>query len=124
MNTKGIKKIIFGNMGLIPVNRRMKDHNALTVAEEYLNNEKVIGIFPEGTTEKEVGKMLPFKMGVIKMAKDTNTQIVPFSITGSYKLFSKDLTLKFGNTISITDDNLESEKKKLEKTIEQLMRGE
>lgn len=121
---KGIKKIIFGNMGLIPVNRRMKDHNALTVAEEYLNNEKVIGIFPEGTTEKEVGKMLPFKMGVIKMAKDTNTQIVPFSITGSYKLFSKDLTLKFGNTISITDDNLESEKKKLEKTIEQLMRGE
>ncbi len=121
---KGIKKIIFGNMGLIPVNRRMKDHNALTVAEEYLNNEKVIGIFPEGTTEKEVGKMLPFKMGVIKMAKDTNTQIVPFSITGSYKLFSKDLTLKFGNTISITNDNLESEKKKLEKTIEQLMRGE
>ena len=111
-------------MGLIPVNRRMKDHNALTVAEEYLNNEKVIGIFPEGTTEKEVGKMLPFKMGVIKMAKDTNTQIVPFSITGSYKLFSKDLTLKFGNTISITNDNLESEKKKLEKTIEQLMRGE
>ena len=121
---KGIKKIIFGNMGLIPVNRRMKDHNALTVAEEYLNNEKVIGIFPEGTTEKEVGKMLPFKMGVIKMAKDTNTQIVPFSITGSYKLFSKYLTLKFGNTISITNDNLESEKKKLEKTIEQLMRGE
>ena len=43
--------------------------NALTVAEEYLNNEKLIGIFPEGTTEKEVGKMLPFKMGVIKMAR-------------------------------------------------------
>lgn len=121
---KGFKKIIFGNMGLIPVNRRSKDHNALIKAEEYLNDEKVIGIFPEGTTEKEIGKMLPFKMGAIKMAKDTNSPIIPFSITGSYKLFSNDLTLRFGAIMSVTENDLENEKMKLEKTIEKLMRGE
>lgn len=119
---KGSKKIIFGNMGLIPVNRRSKDHQALALAEEYLYDGKVIGIFPEGTTEKEKGKLLPFKIGAVKMAKDTKTDIVPFAITGSYTLFSKDLKINFGKKISITGD-LETEKKRLENIIFDLMKG-
>ena len=116
----GPKKILFNNMGLIPVNRKIKDHNALVLAEEYLNNDFVIGIFPEGTTEKGKG-LLPFKIGAIKMAKDTNTQIIPFVIKGKYKLFSKDLTITFGNPITIKDDDLEKENKYLRSIIKEML---
>ncbi len=107
---KGPKKIIFSNMGLIPVDRSKKNPNALKAAYEYLNNNKVIGIFPEGTTEKGRG-LLPFKMGAVKMAKQTNSEIVPFIITGKYKPFSKNLQIKFLNPIKIENDlKIENEK--------------
>ena len=112
---KGPKKILFANMGLIPVNRKQKDHNALVAAEKYLNNDCVIGIFPEGTTEKGRG-LLPFKIGAVKMANDTNTQIIPFTITGKYRLFSKDLKIKFSKPIKVGND-LEKENERLRNTI-------
>lgn len=99
----GPKKIIFANMGLIPVDRKNKDHQALSSSIAYLENNLLIGIFPEGTTEKE-GKMLDFKIGAVKMAKDTNSPIVPFIITGNYKLFSKNLRIEFLKPIMINGD--------------------
>lgn len=99
----GPKKIIFANMGLIPVDRKNKDHQALSSSISYLENNLLIGIFPEGTTEKE-GKMLDFKIGTVKMAKDTNSPIVPFIITGNYKLFSKNLRIEFLKPIMISGD--------------------
>lgn len=121
---KGPKKIIFSNMGLIPVNRRVKDHKSLESAENYLRHEKVIGIFPEGTFSREKGKLLPFKIGAVKMAYDTDTKIVPFAITGTYKLFSKDLKIKFGSSLSINNENLAEENNKLKRIIENLMEGD
>ena len=118
----GPKKIIFANMGLIPVNRKTKDHNAIVQAEKYLNNNSVIGIFPEGTTEKGRG-LLPFKKGAVKMAKDTNTNIVPFIITGKYRLFSNNLKITFGEPIKISNSDLDIENDKL-RTIIQDMLGE
>lgn len=118
----GPKKIIFSNMGLIPVNRREKSHYSLEMAENYLRNDKVIGIFPEATTEKEKNKLLTFKIGAVKMAKDTDTKIVPFAITGEYKLFSKDLKIVFGKPISIDGDDLEKENDKLKNIISNLIR--
>lgn len=111
---QGPKKIIFNNLGLIPVNRREKDKYALEKAKEYLNNNMVVGIFPEGTTEKEK-KVLPFKIGAVKMAKDSNTMIVPFSIKGSYSLFKK-VNVTFGKPILIKKD-LEKENNSLRETI-------
>ncbi len=99
----GPKKIIFANMGLIPVDRKNKDHQALSSSISYLENNLLIGIFPEGTTEKE-GKMLDFKIGAVKMAKDTNSPIVPFIIIGNYKLFSKNLRIEFLKPIMISGD--------------------
>lgn len=112
---KGIKKILFANMGLIPVNRKIKDHNVLKQAYNYLNNDKVIGIFPEGTFGK--GKVLPFKIGAVKMAYETKSEIIPFSITGTYKLFSKDLKIVFGKPIKITSDDLDKENDKLRNIV-------
>ena len=107
----GPQKIIFGHLGLIPVDRKNKDGNALIMAERYLKKEKLIGIFPEGTTEK-TGEMLKFKKGAVKMAIDTNSLIVPFVITGKYKLFSKNLTIKFLEPIKCSN-NIKEETERL-----------
>ena len=114
---RGPKKILFNNLGLIPVDRSIHDHDALVHARKYLEHELVIGIFPEGTTRKGRKKMLPFKFGAVKMAHDTNTKIVPFVINGKYKLFSRSLKIEFLKSISI-GENLEKENNKLYDMIE------
>ena len=93
--TKGLKKILFNNMGIIPVNRKIHDKNALSKAIETLENGKVIGIFPEGTINKTKDIIMPFKIGTVKMATDTNSLIVPFIITGKYKIFNNNLKVEF-----------------------------
>lgn len=112
---KGIKKVFFSNMGLIPVNRKIKDHNVLVHAYNYLENEKIIGIFPEGTFGKD--KILSFKIGAVKMAYETKCDIIPFSITGTYKLFSKDLKIVFGKPIKVKSNNLDKENEKLRNIV-------
>ena len=99
----------FKNMGMISVDRKIKDHSAIPKALEYLKDGNVIGIFPEGTTEKEFGKMLPFKIGAVKMAKESGVKIVPFAIKACYKPFKGRLTIKFDKPYSVKSDDLEKE---------------
>ena len=113
----GLKKIIFNNMGLIPVDRKQKKHDSLVLAEKYLESEKIIGIFPEGTFNNSNNVILPFKIGAVKMAYDTKTKIVPFIIKGKYKIFSKNLNIEFLKPIDVVSDDLSLENKKLEKII-------
>ena len=54
-------------MGIIPVNRKIHDKNALKTAEEELLNKKVIGIFPEGTINRTDEVTIPFKIGAVKI---------------------------------------------------------
>lgn len=117
----GLKRIIFNNLGLIPVDRQTKSPKSLSQAIEYLNDNKVIGIFPEGTTKKKKGELLPFKFGAVSMAKKTKTPIVPCAITGSYKLRSKDLTIRYDKPLKITEDNLEEANNKLYHKINALI---
>lgn len=98
---KGIKKILFKNMAIIPVNRKTHDKNALNSAIKVLKEDKVIGIFPEGTINKTNDLVIPFKIGAIKMASVTNTKIVPFIITGKYKIFNNKLKIEFLKPISV-----------------------
>lgn len=112
---KGPKKIIFSNLGLIPVDRKNKDHQAIVAAEDYLKSELLVCIFPEGTTEKE-GKLLPFKMGTVKIASDVDCPIVPFVIKGKYHLFSRSLSINFLKPIKISGD-LEKENDRFREII-------
>ena len=109
------KRIICSKWWRIRVNRRKKDGKSLEGAKKYLENDKVIGIFPEGT----IGKSgpLPFKIGAVKMAYDTNSKIIPFSITGKYRLFSRNLKIIFHKPIVVKDSNLEIENKKLRNIV-------
>lgn len=76
----------FTSAGVIPVDRSKKTARPLHIAEQYLNNDCAVTIFPEGTTNKTDAVMLPFKPGAVRMAKDTGSPIVPFTIKGEYKL--------------------------------------
>lgn len=108
---KGPKKVIFKNMGIIPVNRRIHDKEALIKAKKVLSQNQVIGIFPEGTFSKVKGQLLPFKIGAVKMAHDNNAKLVPFMITGTYKLLRKNITITFYPPYNVGDDlGLENDK--------------
>lgn len=107
----------FKAMGLIPVKRKTHDGKALPTSICYLENEKVIGIFPEGTHNRGEGVILPFKIGAVKMAHDSKCKIVPFVIKGEYKIFHKGPRICFFEPIEITDDNLDKENERFMKLI-------
>lgn len=110
---KGLKGLIFKNMGIIPVNRSIHDKDALKSAKKTLTEEKVIGIFPEGTINRTKDFVMPFKIGCVKMAHDTDSTIIPFAITGKYRRFRKSITIEFLEPYKIANDNLTEENNKL-----------
>lgn len=99
-------KWFFAPFGIIPVHRGQKDKAALSSAIEVLEDDKVIGIFPEGKVNEARGTLLPFKFGAVKMAQVTNSRVVPFVITGRYKFFRKSIKIKFFEPVTIPE-NLE-----------------
>ena len=109
-------------MGIIPVDRKNKNPEALNEAIRNLNNNKVIGIFPEGTTNKTNNIIMPFKYGAVKMASEANAYIVPFSITGEYKFFGK-LKITFGEAYKVSKD-LEKENAILMNKVTSLIKGD
>ena len=112
----GITKFIAKGMGCIPVNRKIHDHNALQGAIDYLNNDLCIGIFPEGTINRTNKTIMDFKIGAVKSCYDTNTMLVPFVITGKYKIFGKSITVEFLKPIKIGND-LTKENEKFMKLV-------
>lgn len=114
---KGFKGIIFKNMGIIPVNRKIHDKEALSKAKEFLNKEACIGIFPEGTVNKTSDIIMPFKIGAVKMAHDTDSYIVPFTIKGKFKIFNNNLKIEYFKPYKISSDDLTIENEKLMKII-------
>ena len=115
-------KWFFKGMGIIPVDRKNKNPKALEDAIKNLKENNVIGIFPEGTRNKSKDVILPFKYGAVKMASETNCYIVPFSITGKYRIFGK-LTITFGKPYKVGND-LEKENKILMEKVSNLIKGE
>lgn len=111
---EGPKKIFFGNMGIIPVDRSIHDSNALKAAIDALNNDEIIGIFPEGTINRTKDIIMPFKTGAVRMAKETDSYIVPFVITGKYKLFNKERpTIEFYKPIKAKNKDCNKDNQKL-----------
>ena len=115
-----ISNDFFRSMGCIPVDRKIHDENAKSEAIEVLKNNEVIGIFPEGTVNRTNDIILPFKYGAVSFAKKTGAYIVPFTITGKYKLFRKSIKITYGKPYKVNDD-LEIENKKLMNIITKML---
>ena len=118
---KGIKKPIFKSFGIIPVNRTIKDKNALPLGIKYLNENKVIGIFPEGTINRTDKIIMDFKYGAVKMSKESNRPIVPFAIKNKYKFLKKSVKIVFGEPY-IVKDGLEKENEILMNKVKNLLK--
>lgn len=115
-----ISNWFFTSMGCISVDRSKHDDLAKKKAMNVLNDGKVIGIFPEGTVNQTDELLLPLKYGAVSFAKKTNAYIVPFSITGKYKLFKKSIKITYGKAYKVNKE-LESENKILADKIKKLM---
>lgn len=123
-----VSNIFFRSMGCISVDRTIHDENAKNKAIEVLKDGGVIGIFPEGTTNKTLGTenevvLLPFKYGAVSFAKKTNSYIIPFCITGEYKLFKKSIKITYGKPYKV-NGSLEEENKKLRDKIYKMITEE
>ena len=119
---KPFSRWIFTEIGCIPVNREIKDNDAVEAALSVLKDDGAIGLFPEGTRNKTDKFLLPLKFGAVSMAKKTSATIVPFGITGDYKFRSKNLTIRYGKPFKIDGMNLEEANEKLYNEIESLMK--
>lgn len=101
---KGPFGFVFKALGIIPVNRRSKDTKALSTAVDALNEEKMIGIFPEGTINRTEDVIMPFKFGAVKMSQLAQSNIVPFVISGKYKPFKKNVKIRFYEPMQAQED--------------------
>ena len=120
---KGPSHIITKGMGAIPVNRKIHDKEALETAISALQQGLCIGIFPEGTINRTKNTILPFKIGAVKMQKETQATLVPFVITGKYKLFQRKIKIQFLDPIQKEED-LEKANQRLMNLIEDKIRKE
>ncbi len=100
-------KWFFNSVGCIPVDRNNKNKESLIKAKNILRNGGAIGIFPEGTRNKTEKMLLEFKKGAVIMAKDTDSYLVPFAITGKYKFFKNNLKIEFIKPFKVNNLDVE-----------------
>ena len=82
-------------LGAFPVDRAGADLKAYRHTMDLLENEKVLGIFSQGTRTQEFDNV---KGGVAVFALKTSSPVVPVGISGTYRLFSR-VTVNFGPPI-------------------------
>lgn len=110
----------FNSMGCIKVDRDSHKDNVKDEVGEALNNNEVIGIFPEGTINRTKELILPFKYGAVRFAKEANVPIIPFVIVGDYKPFKKGLVIEYGEPIYIKGE-IEEENNRLMEIIKNMI---
>lgn len=105
----------FKSSGCISVDRQNKENAkiATNIATNLLKEGYAVGIFPEGTRNKTNELLLPFKIGTVKMAKETNATIVPFVITGKYKFWNNNLKVTFLKPFKVKNMELKEANDKL-----------
>jgi len=88
-------------LGAFPLRRGGVDKIAIRHAMNLLKEEKVLGIFPEGTRQKK-DKLGRFHDGVASMALRTGVDIVPLAIMGTSHIKRGQVAAIIGKPIKIT----------------------
>ena len=121
MDVKGLG-VILKAMGLIRVDRQKRNPQAVDAAVEYLQNNKIVCLFPEGTINKTDDYILPFKHGAVRFAYRSGKPIVPFAFVGGPKLFNYHVKVIIGKPYYVKTDNIEKETKILEEKVIELIK--
>ena len=122
---KSLHDSIFGfvfRMALtIPVDRSRKAPETMLAAEAVLEDNGVVGIYPEGTRNKSEDVVLPFKFGAVALAKKTGAYLVPSINVGNYRPFKDKVKTYFGEAYKIAPDaDLEKENEILRQKVADL----
>lgn len=87
------------SLGAFPVDREKNDVAAIKKSLRLLKEERVLGIFPEGTRVKYYNEDY-IKSGLALIAIKSKSPVLPVYSEGSYKLFSK-IKIRIGKPIFI-----------------------
>ena len=63
---------------------------------------ELISLFPEGTRNRSEALLLPFKYGAVTMAKRSGVPVIPFALTGRYRLFRRGIQIEFGAPLDLS----------------------
>ena len=80
---------IFKKLGVIEIDRENIDLTSIKAIMKILKEDKVLGIFPEGTRNRTSEELLPFKEGTTMFAERTDSPIIPIIIEKRPKLFRR-----------------------------------
>lgn len=84
----GFISFILKNLNAISVDRENVNILAFKKIINILREEKVLGIFPEGTRSSD-GELQELKLGAIKIAMKTGVPILPVGIIGTHKIYPR-----------------------------------
>ena len=116
---------IFRAAGTIPVDLHAK-HNpeALRAAVQALKNGTLVNVSPEAKRNYTDELLLPFKYGAVSMAGKTGAPIIPYAISGEYRLFAKHrVTVRFSAPIYASPDDLTAANAALYDKVAELLRS-
>lgn len=101
---KPFTRFFLTHFNSFPVKRGSSDKSSIEYAINLIKHGEVIGIFPEGTRNKEGGEPQKAKSGVALIAKATNADVVPCSIhIGEKKGFRRPCTVRYGKLIKFEE---------------------
>ncbi|MEJ5927805.1 lysophospholipid acyltransferase family protein [Corynebacterium sp. H128] len=70
---------------------------SMTDAVQALKDGKLVGIFPEGTISRSF-EVQALKTGAVRIAQEAGTQIIPVTVWGSQRIWTKDLPKNLGRS--------------------------
>lgn len=90
---------LFTKLHAFPVKRGEADRQAIRTALEVLHGGELLGIFPEGTRNKEED-LLPIHNGAALLALKTESPLIPIVVKGTKKLrFRQQIIVNIGEPI-------------------------
>lgn len=91
----------FTNLGMVPVDRGASDIAAMRVCIETLNENRMLGIFPQGHRYKQ-DENREIQSGAAMMALRSKAVVVPVHVSAPLKAFRSN-TLRFGKPVDLSD---------------------
>lgn len=114
-------KYIFNKLGTFPVDRGNFDLKSIRLALKILKENQILGMFPEGTRNKTEEILLPFKEGTTHLSLRTKKPIIPFGISGKYKI-GGGITIRFGEAIDFSKLEIENHDEYLRDKVKELIK--
>lgn len=100
-------------LNAFPVRRGAADRNAIRMAVDLLEQEKVLGLFPEGTRSRS-GTLGAAELGVVMIAAKAGVPIIPAAIVGTQDIgkfprFFPQLIVRFGDPLVLPQGRVSRE---------------